>query len=157
MTFRYVRDPLFVLCTVLYLTNCWLLKPNLPASELVFRNYFDDLLLVPCLLPILLLAHGCLALRSDDAYPTAREVVIHLVVWSVCFELIGPMLHYSAVGDPLDVAAYCLGGIASLGIWARRSRPPFSHRALLFAQVESAAIRHHLRGALTVVRPPVKR
>ena len=116
MTFRYVRDPLFMLCTALYVTNGWLLKPNLPPSELFFRNYFDDILLIPCLLPIMLLAHRCLGLRYDDVFPTASEVMIHLVVWSICFEVIGHLLHRNA-GDTLDVAAYWLGGFASLWIW----------------------------------------
>jgi hypothetical protein len=122
MTFRYVLDPLFMLCSALYVTNGWLLKPNLPTSELFFRNYFDDILLIPCFLPIVLLAHKCLSLRSDDAFPTAREAVIHLIIWSICFELIGPLFYSKAVGDPLDVAAYWLGGIASLWIWTTRGR-----------------------------------
>jgi len=121
MTFRYVRDPLCVLCTALYATNYWLLKPNLPTSELFFRSYFDDLLLIPCLLPLVLFAHRCLWLRHDDAFPTAREVIVHLVVWSLCFEAIGPMLHQGAVSDTLDVAAYCVGGTASWWFWQLRS------------------------------------
>ena len=122
MTFRYARDPLFVACAGLYVANNWVLKLNLPQSELFFRNYFDDLLLIPCLLPPVLFAHRYLRLRHDDTVPTAREVMIHLVVWSLCFEVIGPMLHRGAVSDALDVAAYCVGGTASWWLWQLRPR-----------------------------------
>ena len=125
MTFQYLRDKTFVAGWCLYAFNRWLLKPSLPASETFFRGHFNDLLLIPCVLPPLLLLHRKLSLRHTDAPPRAREIALHLLVWSIYFELIGPLLLKRATGDPLDVLAYCAGGLVCWAIWNRRSKSSF--------------------------------
>jgi hypothetical protein len=85
------------------------------------RSHFNDLLVIPCLLPLLLWLHRCLLLRSHDSFPSALEVALHLVVWSVCFELIGPLLLHWGTADPIDVIAYWIGGVGSWIIWQRCS------------------------------------
>ncbi len=117
--FRYTRDPLFVTCTLLYAANRWIMKPQLPAGEVFFRCYFNDLLLIPCALPVMLLVHRCLALRSHDDSPTAREIGLHLVVWSLYCEGIGPLIQNQGVQDIVDVLAYWIGGVVSWGLWNR--------------------------------------
>lgn len=83
------------------------------------RGYFNDVLLIPCALPLVLWLHRRLGLRAHDAAPQWGEIFFHLVVWSVLFEAIGPHIMRGVTGDPWDVVAYCAGGIVS-GWWWRR-------------------------------------
>jgi hypothetical protein len=115
--FAYWRDPLFLGCTFFYALNRWLLKPHLTSPFL--RNWFNDLLLIPCALPILLWLYRKLRLRQDDAYPTLAETCSVLVLWSVLFEWIGPHLIRHAVGDWRDVLMYWSGGLVAWLFWSR--------------------------------------
>jgi hypothetical protein len=117
--FGYLRDRLFLTSVALYAANRWALKPALPAGETFFRGHFNDLLVIPCALPPLLLLHRRLGLRRDDGPPRADEVALHLLVWSIFFEALAPLFVASAKGDPLDVVAYCAGGLASWLYWNR--------------------------------------
>ena len=78
------------------------------------------MLLIPCALPILLQLQQWLGLRNEEGVPTAGEIVFHLAVWSVLFELIGPHL-MKTVGDPLDVLAYATGAAIAGFWWHRRN------------------------------------
>lgn len=115
--FRYLRDPLFISGWCLYGINRWLLKPHLPAGETFLRGHFNDLLLVPCVLPLLLLVHRKFSLRQTDAPPSLREVALHLLVWSIYFEFVGPLFVTSATADIWDVLAYWTGGLVAWAIW----------------------------------------
>jgi hypothetical protein len=111
--FGYWRDPLFLLCCALYVLNRWFLKPHLHSGFL--HGQFNDLLLIPCALPLVLWLQRKLGLRRHDLSPSIGEIVGHLLIWSVLFEAIGPrVLHVT--GDPLDVLAYFVGG-ASAALW----------------------------------------
>jgi hypothetical protein len=112
--FRYLRDPLFLFGCAAYALNRWLLKPHLHSTFL--HSYFNDLFLIPCALPPLLLLQRWLKLRSHDGPPTAGEIGFQLVVWSILFEWIGPHIMPHAVGDPWDVVAYAVGGLFA-GLW----------------------------------------
>ncbi|HTA30608.1 MAG TPA: hypothetical protein VK731_08975, partial [Candidatus Cybelea sp.] len=59
--FGYVFDLLFLVCCALYASNRWLIKPHCHLA--FFHNWFNDVLLIPCALPPLLLAHRWLRLR----------------------------------------------------------------------------------------------
>ena len=111
--FGYWRDSLFLLCCAGYSLNRWIFKPNLPSDFL--HGQFNDLLLIPCALPLVLWVQRQLGLRTHDLPPTVSEILSHLAVWSVLFEVIGPRV-LSVTGDPLDVLAYFAGG-AFAGIW----------------------------------------
>lgn len=111
--FAYWLDPLFLICCALYAVNRWGLKPRVHSAFL--RGQFDDLLLIPCALPLVLWLQRKLGLRSHDRPPTFREISFHLVVWSILFEVIGPHI-MRVTGDPLDVLAYFVGG-ALAGLW----------------------------------------
>lgn len=117
--FRYLQDPLCLAAWCLYGANRWLLKPLLPAGEQFFRGHFNDLLLVPCALPAVLLLHRRLGLRDHEAPPTGFEVLFHLAVWSIFFELFAPLVAGRATADARDIAAYCAGGLAAWAVWNR--------------------------------------
>jgi hypothetical protein len=87
-------------------------------ENILFWSYFDDLLLIPCVLPSALWMHQRLGLRNHNEMPKVKEVLLHLLVWSIFFELIAPYFYSSATGDPFDVLAYCIGGIFSWIIWS---------------------------------------
>ena len=118
MVFRYARDPLFLLSCLLYLLNRTLLKPHFQIPFL--HNYFNDLLLIPCALPLVLLLQRKLRLREVDCPPTFFEISFHLVIWSLLFEGVAPHLIHST-GDPYDPLAYWAGGIISWLIWKRKN------------------------------------
>jgi hypothetical protein len=117
--FGYLRDPLFLICCALYVFNRCLVKPHTQVA--FYRDWFDDLLLIPCALPPLLLLHRWLKLRLHDSPPTLIEIAAHLIAWSVLFEWLGPHLTARATGDPNDIVAYAVGALLS-GLWWRRER-----------------------------------
>lgn len=116
-TFRYWRDGLFLLSCLLYAINRWGVSPHTHSAFL--SGHFNDLLLIPCALPLLLLFQRRLGLRTHDRMPTAWEVTLYLAVWSLLFEVIGPHVIRRATGDPWDVVAYVFGGIVATLWWHR--------------------------------------
>jgi hypothetical protein len=122
-TFAYLRDPLFLICCTLYALNRWAIKPVLHIPFLQF--WFNDLLLIPCALPLVLWIQRRLHLRQHDFAPSFIEVAFHLLVWSVLFEIIGPHWFRRATGDSLDIVAYVVGGAVALVWWQRET---LSHR-----------------------------
>lgn len=117
--FRYIFDPLCVVCCALYALNRWGIKPHTHVA--FFRFWFNDLLLIPCALPPLLQVYRWLKLRAHDRRPTAAEVVGHLILWSALFEWVGPHIVRNTTGDWRDVVAYTTGGIAALIGWHAKS------------------------------------
>ena len=117
--FAYWRDPLCLAACALYGVNRWVVAPR--AHGAFWRFYGDDFLLIPCALPILLWMHRRLGLRAQDAPPSAAEVGLYWLVWSILFEVIGPHLFRRATGDPWDVVVYVVGGIGA-GLWWNRRK-----------------------------------
>jgi len=117
--FRYWRDGLFLTACLLYAVNRWGIAPHTDSAFL--RGHFNDLLLIPCALPLLLLFQRLLGLRTHDGMPSVREITLYLAVWSLLFEVIGPHVMRGATGDPWDVVAYLVGGITA-GLWWHRHR-----------------------------------
>jgi hypothetical protein len=115
--FRYLRDRLFLLSCSCYALNRWALKPRVHSAFL--HNHFNDLLLIPCAIPVLLFMQRRLKLRTHDEPPSAGEITLYLILWSVLFEVIGPHLVRRATGDPWDVVAYTAGGLVT-GLWWNR-------------------------------------
>ena len=113
--FRYLADPLFLSCCALYLLNRFYLRTALDTPFLA--NHFNDLLLVPCAIPVLLWFYKLIGLRPTDEMPRAAEILPALLIWSLLFEFAGPHLVHGAVGDGRDVAVYWLGGIAAWCCW----------------------------------------
>lgn len=120
--FGYWRDPLFLLACTLYALNRWAIKPHVHSPFL--HGQFNDLLLIPCALPLVLWLQRRMGVREYDAPPKPGEIMFHVAVWSVLFEVIGP--HWMHVtGDLLDVVAYVIGGIGA-GVWWRFAPQPVS-------------------------------
>lgn len=117
MKFRYLNDSLFRGGILLLLLNGLVLKRLSDAAFL--HHYFNDCLLIPCALPILLLLQRMLRLREHDQAPTAAEIGGHLVLWAVLFEVAGPHLMAHAVGDWRDVVCYWVGGMVAWCHWNR--------------------------------------
>lgn len=117
--FGYLRDALFLVGCALYATNRWLVKPHVHSPFL--HDHFNDVLLIPCALPVLLALQRWLKLRDHDRPPTPGEIALYLGVWSVLFEVIGPHIMPWTVGDPWDALAYAVGGLAA-GLWWHRDR-----------------------------------
>jgi hypothetical protein len=116
--FGYWRDGLFRLSCVLYAVNRWLVKPHVHSPFL--RGHFNDLLLIPCALPLVLLFQRWLRLRTHDEAPTAGEIAFHVVIWSILFEAIGPHIMRGVTGDPWDALDYAVGGLVAWCWWNRR-------------------------------------
>ena len=119
--FGYWRDALCIGCCGLYALNRWVVAPR--AHSRFLSGYFDDVLLIPCALPLILQLQRWLRLRTHDDFPRVSEILFHLVVWSILFEAIGPHI-MRTVGDPLDVVAYTAGAVVAGGWWWRQQHSP---------------------------------
>lgn len=115
--FGYYRDSLCLASIASYAVNRWLLRPRVGWPFL--RDHFNDLLLIPAALPLVLFIQRCAGLRTTDAPPAWSEMGLHLVVWSVICEFIGPVWFHHGTADVRDVAAYAVGGIAACLWWNR--------------------------------------
>ena len=118
MKFRYLGDRLFLLCGGSYCLNRWLLKPRVDSPFL--RNWFNDLLLVPCAVPVTFWLFRILGLRAQDDPPSASDIGWILVFWSILFEWVGPKLLAHAVGDWRDVLMYFSGAVLAWAYWHRK-------------------------------------
>ena len=58
-------------------------------------------------------------LRDFYSPPMLWEIIVPLAIWSIAFELIGPFYFGKGTSDPLDIFAYCFGGLISWLIWNR--------------------------------------
>lgn len=121
-SYVFWRDPLWWFGCGLYAFNRWFLKVHVHSAFL--HGYFDDLLLIPCALPVVLWLQQLLRLRDHSRPPGPGEIVFHLAIWSVLFEVIGPHL-MKTTGDPLDIVSYAVGAVAA-GWWWRRETLKFA-------------------------------
>ncbi|PAW79469.1 MAG: hypothetical protein B9S32_02715 [Verrucomicrobia bacterium Tous-C9LFEB] len=124
--FRYIWDPIGLASIALYACNRLLLKPHLPPHEWFFRGHFNDLLLVPAMLPFFLATYHWLGLRPHHRPPSAREIIAHVLMWSLFFEVLGPRWLHHSTGDRWDVIAYAVGGAIAWALW---NHLPLSQRA----------------------------
>ncbi len=124
--FRYAADPLCLSACGAYAVNRLWLKSWIGGAFL--RGHFNDLLLIPAALPLVLWLHARLGWRQGDEMPGAPEIALHTGIWAVACEWIGPRFIHHSVGDVADVFCYAAGAIAA-GLWWNRSqlgrrRPP---------------------------------
>lgn len=140
--FRYWRDPLCVGAAVVYALNRYWWKPLLPGSASFVHGYLGDVLLLPVLVPIALGAQRRLGLRRHDGPPTVAELVAHWLLWSWCFEWLGPRLPAlapGAVADPWDLLAYAAGGVLA-ALWWRGGFCASGHYAGTRRSLQRAAV-----------------
>ncbi|MEP6662335.1 MAG: hypothetical protein ABJC04_01610 [Verrucomicrobiota bacterium] len=115
--FAYCQDPIFLLGSAAYSVNRWWIKPHF--HNRFFRGHFNDLWLIPCALPLLLWIHRRLGWRTHDEPPHFFEIFLHLVLWSLLFEWIGPKFISGTTADIWDAAAYTAGALLAALWWNR--------------------------------------
>ena len=120
MEFEQIRDPLFVLATVLYCSNKFILLQLGQLTGTFLESYLNDILLVPVLLPILTWIAGKAGWRNLGARPSHWEILATLVPVIIVCEYIGPFYLRKGVADPLDILAYVAGGLISWSYWKYR-------------------------------------
>jgi hypothetical protein len=118
--FGFWRDSLCLLACVAYGLNRWFIAPH--SASPFLHHYFNDLLLIPAALPLLLWAQFKLSLREHDAAPTFSEIVFHVVIWTIVCEALGPRIFSRAAGDWHDGLAYAAGGIIAWLWWRQLPR-----------------------------------
>ena len=118
--FRYLFDPLFLVCVGLYFFNRFVIRPN--CNVQFFHAWLNDLICIPFWVPIMLAGMRLTRLRRHDGLPTVFEIVVPLVIWSWLFEIYLPNLatektpYYS---DPWDIVAYSIGALLAGCFWHR--------------------------------------
>ena len=118
MQYKYLKDPLFLFCLLVYSVNRWLVKPFLPNP--FSQNYLNDLICIPFWVPIMLWMMRKSGIRNDDAPPRSYEVLIPLIVWSAIFEMFLPRLalfRSLAFSDHMDILFYTLGALLASAFW----------------------------------------
>jgi hypothetical protein len=121
MRYRYLKDPMFAGCVMLYLVNRWILKPFLPNTFSV--SYLNDLICIPFWVPIMLFIMRRMRLRKTDLPPQTNEIIIPLILWSIVFEVVLPVIPAFkglATADPMDILCYTLGACIAAVIWRIR-------------------------------------
>jgi hypothetical protein len=113
--FGYLRDPLCIAACALYALNRIWWRGHVGGTFLT--GYFNDLLLIPAALPLVLWIQRRLGVRHDDQPPRWREIGLHLVVWSIAAEGVMPHLVARATGDWHDVLAYTAGALVAGLCW----------------------------------------
>lgn len=117
--FKYLADPLFLTSVTIYALNKWLLVGAEYWSGRFTDDYLNDLLLVPVMVPIILLASKKAGLRPNDSPPSLIEIALPIVIWAIAFELVSPLLFGRGTADPFDALAYLVGGLISWAVWNR--------------------------------------
>lgn len=118
--FRYWREPLCVAAVLLYVANSVWWKPMTVDPTSFVHCYLGDVLCLPVCVPMTLWLQRCVGLRRHDRRPTPRELLLHWLLWSACFEGLGPrmpLLAPGAVCDPWDAVAYGVGGLLAAVVW----------------------------------------
>jgi hypothetical protein len=116
--FRYLLDPLFLLCLATYFVNRLVLKATWNTGFV--HEHMNDLICIPFWVPIMLFAQRKLGLRAGDDRPRPGEIVIPLIVWSWVFEILLPATKWlgdRCVSDYLDVIYYTLGALVAGLFW----------------------------------------
>lgn len=112
--FGYLRDPLCLGACGLYALNRGWLRSHVGGPFL--GGHFNDLLLIPAALPLVLWIQRRLRVRPDDRPPNWSEIGLHLAVWTLAAEVVMPHVTARATGDWKDAIAYSMGAIVS-GLW----------------------------------------
>lgn len=123
--FGYLQDRLFLTSFAAYSLNRLILKSYLgrlrhTSFDFVWsfsHSHFDDLLLIPVALPVMLWIQRLAGLRKNDFWPGWSEMFLHLVIWSVMCKFVGPFWLHLGTPDPWDLLAYAAGGVAACLWW----------------------------------------
>jgi hypothetical protein len=127
--FGYLQDPLFCVSLTAYAVNRLVILPHLHGflhahGEWLWpflHSHFDDLLMMPVALPVVLWLQRLGGLRNHDRPPGWREMSAHCAVWSVMAKIIGPFWLHIGTADPWDILYFAAGGIAACFWWNRHA------------------------------------
>ena len=140
--FAYLRDPLFLVCLIVYCGHRWLAANGHSTPWLC--AYLNDVVCVPFWVPMILWGQRVLRLRSHDGLPTPIDLVVPLLVWSLAFEVILPSWpgwSNIAFPDPGDIVSYAAGGLAAAIFWRWWYRPTNCFPVTRSAAVNRPALR----------------
>ncbi|WP_165220347.1 hypothetical protein [Aquisphaera insulae] len=118
MRFRYLRDPLFLVCLTTYFINRWVFKAILDSGFV--HDHLNDLICIPFWVPIMVWMERRLGVRRHDGPPDVLEIAAPLVIWSWVFEVALPRTTlFSAYckADHQDVMYYALGAFGAVVFW----------------------------------------
>jgi len=129
--FGYLEDRLCQLALAAYALNRLVLLPHLagflqshtPWAWPFLHSHFDDLLMMPAALPVILWIQRRTGLRRHDRPPSWLAMSAHLAVWTVMSKLVGPFWLHHGVADIWDVPFFIAGGIGACLWWRRPARP----------------------------------
>lgn len=146
--FRYLRDPLFLACVTMYFINRLAIKPLVPGGFV--HDHFNDLICIPFWVPIMLWMQKSAGLRPVPAIPSAAEVFIPLVVWSLVFEFwlpTTPTFAEYSTADYRDIMWYAIGAMFAACWWTwwhRSAATPTVERQVAAETTESGQCDLHL-------------
>jgi len=128
--FGYLQDRLFILSLSAYALNRLVVLPHLAGflhahaswAWPFLHSHFDDLLLMPAALPVVLWIQRLTSLRNHDGPPGWLEMFLHLVVWVVMAKVVGPFYCHIGVADPWDVPFFLAGGVMACAWWNRHEK-----------------------------------
>lgn len=128
--FGYLRDRVCQISLAAYAFNHLVLVPRLAGFILAhltwawpfLHSHFDDLLLMPAALPVVLWLQRLMGLRNHDLPPSWLEMWAHLAVWSVMCKVVGPLCLHVGVADPWDVLFFAAGGLFAVLWWRAEAR-----------------------------------
>jgi hypothetical protein len=118
LAFRYLRDPLFLFCVIIYFVNRWAFKAIWDRGFV--HEHLNDLICLPFWVPIMLSGQRCFGLSDSDERPRPRELIIPLIVWSWVFEIILPrtaVMGGWCVADHADILYYAIGALSAGLFW----------------------------------------
>jgi len=125
--FGYLHDRLFGISLAAYAVNRLVILPHLsgfihsrlPWAWPFLHSHFDDSLMMPAALPVVLWIQRRTRLRQHDRPPSWLEMLFHLGVWSVMCKIVGPFYCHIGVADPWDILCFAGGGLAAWLWWNR--------------------------------------
>ena len=117
---RYFWEPVFLAATALYALNRFWLKAHFGQALPFLHDHFNDLLLIPVALPLLLWIFRCCGLRHHDGPPSLSEVVEWTLIWSILFEWALPKFLHLGTADFWDAFCYAVGGGVAVILWRRK-------------------------------------
>ncbi len=121
----FFRDPMWMVAMACYASHrCW--QWYFPGAGWM-DSYWNDFLMLPCALPLILWLYGLLGLRDDSIKPLGIEILGHGILWGLMAEMVGPLVFDHSVGDPWDLVAYAAGGLV---LYLRWNLKLFNHLSL---------------------------
>jgi len=113
----YLRNRWFLIFCAFYLLNRGLVQPCISVSYPWIANCLRDVLVVPCLTTVVLSAFRMVGFKSTYNHPTAFELAIGWVFFSVLLEFVLPIIFGLGVSDPFDVLWYATGTVLAMLVW----------------------------------------